>query len=158
MISYFITRIAPIPPTLTHVFSHTVLIPYLYINCKLFLKNFLVNTLKNFYFSLALHIELWYSANKGKMMITEQRIEEKKKRGKQFDVGNITLVVTTELISERWTIPTIHLLPPPNFTALHYQHLASIATTFQKVAREWEQLNAWRNEENRKKRLAQSNT
>ncbi len=89
-------------------------------------------------------------------MIDERRIDDKAKYGTQYDVGNITLYVTTEFWGGRWHIPTIVLLAPrsdckdqTNALALDYDTLTDISAASQRAQREWMRVEKWRLEKDR---------
>ena len=95
-------------------------------------------------------------------MIDERRIDDKAKYGTQYDVGNITLYVTTEFWGGRWHKPTIQLMTvaenaAPSMrhlirdrvTELMYETLLDLEIVFQEARKEWDQLADWRLKKNR---------
>lgn len=93
-------------------------------------------------------------------MIDELRIDDKTKYGTRYDVGNITLYVTSEFWGGRWHIPTIQLSVLPDIIsaskresllALDYDTLTDIVEASRKSQREWLRIENWRAEKKSRK-------
>lgn len=93
-------------------------------------------------------------------MIDARRINDKTKHGTQYNVGNITLFVTSEFWGGRWHLPTIQLqtvaennvpmrhLTRDRVTELDWDTLTDIAEASRKAQREWLQVENWRARKN----------